>query len=67
MGLRKAISWRPATWDIQCGVDAKARNLAPGQTLAFTASLDASQPIRLAVSYRLAGADFTACSEAIHP
>jgi hypothetical protein len=68
LGLRKAISWRPVGWDVECGIDAEARSLAPGEAFPFTASIiDTSQPIRLAVSYRLDGADFTASSQTIHP
>ena len=65
---RSAISWRPVGWDMECGIDAAAKVLAPGQTFPFTASIiDTSQPIRLAVSYRLDGADFTASSQTIRP
>jgi hypothetical protein len=65
---RSGVSWRRVLWDMECGIDAETRVLAPGQTFPFIASIiDASQPIRLAVSYQLDGADFTACSETIHP
>jgi hypothetical protein len=68
LGLRKAISWHPVGWDIECGIDAETRILAPGQTFPFTASIiDTSQPIRLAVSYRLDGADFIVPSPTIRP
>ena len=68
LGLRKAISWHPVGWDIECGVDAQTRILAPAQTFPFTASIiDTSQPIRLAVSYRLDGADYTVPSQTIRP
>jgi hypothetical protein len=68
LGLRTAISWRRVGWDMECGIDAEARSLAPGETFTFTASIiDTSQPIRLAVSYRLGGADFTASSQTIRP
>jgi hypothetical protein len=67
LGLRKAISWR-AIGGIECGLDAAPRSLAPGETFSFTASIfHASQPTRLAVIYRLDGADFTASSQTIHP
>jgi len=68
LGLQKAISWRRVVWDVQCGIDAEARKLAPGETLPFTASIiDTSQPIRLAVSYRLNGADFSVSSQTMCP
>jgi len=68
LGLRKAISWHPVGWDIECGVDAETRILAPGQTFPFTASIiDTSRPIRLAVNYRLDGVDFTVSSQTIRP
>ncbi len=68
LGLRKAISWRRVLWDMECGIDAQTKVLAPGHTFPFTASLiDTSQPIRLAVNYRLDGADLTASSPTIRP
>ena len=61
-------SWRRVLWVAECGMDAQARILSPGQTFSFTASIiDTSQPIRLAVSYRLDGADLTASSKTIYP
>ena len=65
---RSAVSWRPVGWDMECGIDAETRVLAPGQTFPFTASIiDTSRPIRLAVSYRLDGSNFTASSRTIYP
>jgi hypothetical protein len=65
---RSGTSWRRVLWDMECGIDAEAKILAPGQTFPFTASIiDTNQPIRLAVSYRLDGADFTASSRTIFP
>jgi len=65
---RSGATWRRVLWDMECGIDAQTRVLAPGQVFPFTASIiDTSQPIRLAVTYQLDGADFAACSEAIHP
>jgi hypothetical protein len=65
---RSAVSWRPVGWDMECGIDAQEKILVPGQTFLFTASIiDTSQPIRLAVSYRFGGADFTASSPPILP
>jgi len=61
-------SWRRVLWDMECGIDAQTKILSPGQTFPFTASIiDTSQPIRLAVSYRLDGADLTASSKTIFP
>ena len=68
LGWREAISWRRVVWDTECGIDAESRSLGPGETLPFTASIiDTSQPVRLAVSYRMDGADFTASSRVIRP
>jgi hypothetical protein len=68
LGLRKALSWQPVIWDTECGIDAEARILGAGETFPFTASvIDTSQQVRLAVSYRLDGADFTASSHTIRP
>ncbi len=65
---RSAVSWRPVGWDMECGIDAQEKILVPGQTFPFTASIiDTSRPIRLAVSYRMGGAGFTAFSQTIHP
>lgn len=65
---RSGTSWRPVLWDMECGIDAQTRILSPGQTFQFTASIiDTSQPIRLAVSYRLDGADLTVSSKTIVP
>jgi len=67
-GVRKAFAWRPTIGSIECGIDAKARSLGPGETLPFTATIfNSSQPVRLAVRYRLDGADFTASSKTINP
>jgi hypothetical protein len=68
LGLRNAMSWRRVIWDMECGIDAKAWSLAPGETFPFTASIiDTSQPVRLAVSYQLDGVEFTASSQTIRP
>ncbi len=65
---RSGTSWRRVLWDMECGIDAQTRVLAPGQTFPFNASIvDTSQPIRLAVSYRLDGSDFIASSQTIFP
>ena len=66
---RRGMSWRPVVWDMECGIDAETKLLAPGQALPFTASIiDTSQPIRLVVSYRLDGTNIlTASSETIVP
>jgi len=65
---RSGTSWRRVLWDMECGIDAQTRILSTGQTCPFTASLiDTSQPIRVAVNYRLGGADFTASSKTIYP
>jgi len=65
---RSGTSWRRVLWDMECGIDAQTRILSPGQTFPFTASIiDTSQPIRLAVNYRLDGADLTASSKTIFP
>ena len=68
LGLRKAISWREVGWDMECGIDAEARTLAPGETFPFTASIiDTSQPIRIAIRYRIGHSNFTASSQTIFP
>ena len=65
---RSAFSWRPVGWDMECGIDAETKILAPGESFPFTASIiDTSRPIRIAVSYRMDGADFTAASKTIYP
>ena len=65
---RSGMSWHRVLWDMECGIDAETKVLAPGQTFPFTASIiTTSRPIRLAVRYRLDGADFTASSRTIFP
>jgi hypothetical protein len=65
---RSGTSWRRVLWDMECGIDAQTKILSPGQTFPFTASIiDTSQPIRLAVNYRLDGADLIASSKTIFP
>jgi hypothetical protein len=65
---RSGASWRRVLWDMECGIDAQTRILSPGQTFPFTASIiDTGQPIRLAVIYRLDGAELTASSKTISP
>jgi hypothetical protein len=65
---RLGTSWYRVLWDMECGIDAQTKILAPGQTFPFTASIiETNRPVRLAVSYRLNGADLTASSETILP
>lgn len=65
---KSAVSWRPVGWDMECGIDAETGVLAPGQALPFTASIiDTSQPIRLALRYRMDGVDYTVSSKTIVP
>jgi hypothetical protein len=61
-------TWRPVGWDIECGLDAQSRFLAPAETLRFIASLiDTSQPIRIALNYRLDGVDYAVSTKTIVP
>lgn len=61
-------SWRRVLWDAECGIDAQTKILSPGETFPFSASIiDTTQPIRLAVNYRVDGADLTASSTTIFP
>ena len=61
-------SWEQVGWDMECGIDAEKRSLAPGQTLSFAASIiDTSQPIRIELGYRIDGGDYTVSSKTIIP
>jgi len=63
-GFWKAISWRRKGC-LECGIDAEAKAIAPGETFPFTASITDPAPFRIAVDYQTAGSNFTMVSETI--
>jgi len=62
-------AWRRPVWDMEeCGIDLAPATLAPGQAMAFSASIaKTSTPTRLAVNYRRDGKGCTVSSTVFTP